>query len=158
HTPARAHVEAAQIEDLVDAQRGLPDRRRLERRADQVDVAGAEFGALGDLVLELLVRIQAIDVGQIRAVRADAEAAGELRQVVSGRLALERARQVAGVRVGVRNPDVGRTALEATEAAVDGQAGIRAPVEAEARLQDADAVQVGVVAEAEAVIESLVVL
>src|SRR5690606_35975908 len=95
--PARAHVEAAQIEDLVDAQRGLPDRRRLKRRADQVDVAGAQLGAFGDLVLELLVRVQTIDVGQIRTVRADVEAAGELRLIVGRRLALERARQVARV-------------------------------------------------------------
>src|SRR5690606_18414123 len=139
--PVAAQTPAVQIEIVGRAQRGLPDGRRLERRVDGGGVARAEVGAVGHAVLQVGVRLGRIDVRRGTGGADLQEAIGLGGRGVARQAAAVEAGQVAGVAEGVGDPDVGRTALIATEAAVDRQVVGGAPVEAEARLDLEDAVQ-----------------
>ncbi|MND67809.1 hypothetical protein D3C80_592330 [compost metagenome] len=148
--PALAQVPARQVEVLVAAQRELPDRRNLEGGVNDVDDARALLGRGRHALLRDRVRREAVrdlQGGQFLG-RADRDAAADVGAGVAGGAALELADQVARVRIVVRHPHVRRTAHEQAEAAIDVEAVVDAIVEAEARLQQGDAVQVVGVLEA----------
>ena len=101
---------------MIDGERGLPRGRQLQFRVDEVDVATQ---ARRRTHARLVVRI-----------RAEGDALG-------GRAVLDdRALRDVVVRERVRQPDVGRDALEQTDTATDLRLTleVRAPVEREARL------------------------
>src|SRR5437588_21191 len=63
-------AELIEVDQLHEAQRGLPLRGRLEMRVERVGVAGAEVGAVGDVRLDVVRDGRTGHAGQRRGAGA----------------------------------------------------------------------------------------